>query len=151
MLERRDFEGLIPHAGTMCLLERVLEWDTNRILAATTTHRAHANPLRLAQHLHAVHLCEYGAQTMAIHGGLIARAAGSRAQPGMLVSLRDVELYCDDLDDLPGELHIEAHSLLVSESSWQYRFEARHGRTLLGSGRAAIIARAPFSSSSAPG
>jgi predicted hotdog family 3-hydroxylacyl-ACP dehydratase len=141
MLGRDAIEALIPHQGAMCLLERVIEWDRDHVVLATTTHRSTDNPLRLDGRLRAVHLCEYGAQAMAVHGGLSAQADGRVAQPGFLVSLRDVKLNVDYIDDLEGELQISAIRLLESPGSWQYSFEARLGDTVLASGRAAIIAR----------
>lgn len=141
MLGREAIAALIPHQGAMCLLDRVIEWDRDRIVLATATHRSSDNPLRLDGRLRAVHLCEYGAQAMAVHGGLSAQADGRVAQPGFLVSLRDVKLNVDYIDDLEGELLISATRLLESAGSWQYSFEAKHGDALLASGRAAIIAR----------
>ena len=141
MIEVREVAALIPHQGTMCLLERVLEWDARRIVLATATHRFENNPLRAHGRLRALHLCEYGAQAMAVHGGLLARAAGSRAQPGMLVSLRDVRLHRDYIEELPGEIEVEARRLLETASSWQYAFVVRHGSTLLAEGRAAVMLR----------
>jgi predicted hotdog family 3-hydroxylacyl-ACP dehydratase len=138
----REIAALIPHHGTMCLLERVLAWDADRILLATATHGFESNPLRVHGRLRALHLCEYGAQAMAVHGGLRARAAGSRAQPGMLVSLRAVHLHCEFIEGLPGELEVEARRLLETAGSWQYAFAARHGSTLLAEGRAAVMMRA---------
>jgi predicted hotdog family 3-hydroxylacyl-ACP dehydratase len=133
--------GLIPHAGSMCLLERVIEWTPERVMLATTTHRALDNPLRSGGRLRAIHLCEYGAQAMAVHGGLVARAAGEKAQPGLLVSLRDVRLLVEYVDDLPGELVVEATRLHAAPGSWQYRFSVLHaGKELVG-GRAAVMLR----------
>lgn len=133
--------GLIPHAGSMCLLERVVEWTPERVMLATATHRSHDNPLRSDGRLRAIHLCEYGAQAMAVHGGLVARAAGETAQPGLLVSLRDVRLLVEYVDDLPGELVVEATRLHAAPGSWQYRFSVLHaGKELVG-GRAAVMLR----------
>ena len=142
MLGREAIAALIPHQGTMCLLDRVVEWDKDHIVLTTATHRAPDNPLRSDGHLRAVHLCEYGAQAMAVHGGLSAQADGRVAQPGFLVSLRDVKLHADFVDSLPGELHVSAQRLLESPGSWQYSFEIRHDGRALALGRAAIIARA---------
>src|SRR5688572_6435242 len=64
--------ALIPHQGLMCLWEEVVEWDEERIVVRSRGHRDPAHPLRSGDQLHAVHLCEYGAQTMAVHGGLLA-------------------------------------------------------------------------------
>jgi predicted hotdog family 3-hydroxylacyl-ACP dehydratase len=141
MLDRTAIEALIPHRGAMCLLTRVLEWDAQRIVLATDTHRASDNPLRSGERLRALHLCEYGAQAMAVHGGLIARAAGTSAPPAMLVSLREVELHRQYLEGLGGELVVHAERLLSGRASQQYAFRVYHEDELLAAGRAAIIER----------
>ena len=141
MLGRDAIAALIPHQGAMCLLDRVVEWDKDHVVLATSTHRAADNPLRLDGRLRAIHLCEYGAQAMAVHGGLTAQADGRAAKPGFLVSLRDVNLTVDYVEDLTGELIVTARRLLESAGSWQYSFEVSHDGAMLASGRAAIIAR----------
>ena len=138
---RDAIAALIPHQGTMCLLDRIVEWDTDRVVLATSTHRAPDNPLRLDGRLRAVHLCEYGAQAMAVHGGLCAQAEGKAARPGFLVSLRDVTLQTDFIDQLGDELLVSARRLLESAGSWQYAFDVTHAGETIASGRAAIIAR----------
>ncbi len=140
MLGHDAIAALIPHQGAMCLLERVLEWDAEHIVLATETHRSPQNPLRTGERLRALHLCEYGAQAMAVHGGLVAQAAGSRARPGLLVSLRDVALFRPYIEDLPGELRVTARRLLEGSEAWQYSFSVHHGGELIAEGRAAIIA-----------
>jgi predicted hotdog family 3-hydroxylacyl-ACP dehydratase len=132
---------LIPHQGAMSLLERVASWDESSIVALSATHRAADHPLRSHGRLRAVHLCEYGAQAAALHGGLVARAAGTIAAPGYLVSLRDVSFTCTRIDDLDGELEIRAELLLHDGGSWQYRFAASHAGNTLAGGRLAIIRR----------
>jgi predicted hotdog family 3-hydroxylacyl-ACP dehydratase len=139
MVGPREIAALVPHQGRMCLLERVLEWDAERLLAIAVSHRATDHPLASGGRLRALHLCEYAAQAMAVHGGLAAQAAGARAAPGMLVSLRDVELHLSSVESLPGELLIEVRRLLDGGNSWQYAFTVRHAGLLLVSGRAAIL------------
>ena len=139
--DRELIAVLIPHQGAMSLLDRVLSWDESNLVAESMTHRATAHPLRRNGCLRAVHLCEYGAQAAALHGGLVARAAGTVAEPGYLVSLRDVTLNCSRIDDLAGELRIGAELLLQDSGSWQYRFTASHEAAILASGRLAIIRR----------
>jgi len=141
MLGRDAIAALIPHQGTMCLLDRVLDWDQDHIVLATATHRSPANPLRLDGRLRSIHLCEYGAQAMAVHGGLSAQAEGRTAKPGFLVSLRGVQVNVDFIDGLDGELRVSARRLMETEASWQYSFEIQHDGRTLASGRAAIIAR----------
>ena len=131
---------LIPHAGTMCLLERIVHWDDTSVTLATTTHRNPRNPLATASGLRAIHLCEYGAQAMAVHGGLSADARGEQALAGLLVSLRDVTLNCDFVQGLEGELIVEAQRLHASEAAWQYAFRVLHAGLLLAQGRATVSA-----------
>jgi len=125
----------------MCLLERVLRWDAQRVVLATTTHRSPCNPLRRNGRLRALHLCEYGAQAAAVHGGLSAQRAGREARPGLLGALREVELHRDYIDHLDGELVIEAERLLESTMSWQYAFRVHFADELIARGRVAVIAR----------
>ena len=110
----------------MCLLERIEHWDASTVTLASTTHRHPDHPLATPLGLRAIHLCEYGAQAMAVHGGLSARARGERARSGLLVSLRDVALHCDFVHDLAGELIVEATRLHDSGAAWQYSFRVQH-------------------------
>jgi predicted hotdog family 3-hydroxylacyl-ACP dehydratase len=130
--------ALIPHAGTMCLLERIEHWDDASVTVATTTHRKPDHPLATPSGLRAIHLCEYGAQAMAVHGGLAAHARGERARPGVLVTLKDVILGCDFVQDLEGELLVEAQRLHDSGTAWQYEFRVTHAGRLLAQGRATV-------------
>lgn len=139
MLDRSQWSALIPHQGTMCLLDTVVRYDDARIHARTASHARADNPLRRDGRLHALHLCEYGAQSMAVHGGLLAAAAGGRAAPGFLVSLRDVQLAREYADDLVGELDVHGDRLLATEQSWQYAFRIEHDGVLIASGRAAVM------------
>jgi predicted hotdog family 3-hydroxylacyl-ACP dehydratase len=129
---------LVPHAGSMCLLERVVAWDENGVTAATSTHRNPFHPLARDGRLHAIHLCEYGAQAMAVHGGLVAHSRGGRAQAGLLVTLRDVELRCDFVEALAGELLVEARRIHATPTAWQYEFSVTHSGRRLAQGRAMV-------------
>lgn len=136
-----DIAALIPHQGGMCLLEDVIEWDDARIVLTTSTHRSADNPLRVDGKLRAVHLCEYGAQAMAVHGAL--KAAPGRAPPGMLVSLRSVTFAREYAHDLAGTLRIEAVCLQASETSQQYSFRIMHDDHTVAEGRAAVLLTQP--------
>jgi predicted hotdog family 3-hydroxylacyl-ACP dehydratase len=130
---------LVPHAGTMCLLERVVSWNASGATAATRSHSAPGNPLRRAGTLSALCLCEYGAQAMAVHGGLLGRESGAPVRRGMLVALRGVELHIARIDDLPGEIEGEATLLANGADSQQYAFRILHAGRLLAEGRAAVM------------
>jgi len=136
-----DIASLLPHAGTARMIERVLSWDAEQILVATSRHRAPDNPLRRDGHLAAIHLAEFAAQAMAIHGGLRNAAEGRPPQPALLVSVRDIQTFRDAIDDLPGEIEIAARALLVNPANWQYSFSATHAGDMIATGRVAAIAQ----------
>lgn len=136
-----DIAKLLPHAGTARMIERVVCWDADEIVAATALHRAPENPLRRAGRLAAVHLAEFAAQVTAIHGGLRNAAEGRDPQPALLVSLRDLVLHRDFVEDLPGELEISARALLLNPGSWQYSFTVTHAGAVIATGRVAAMAQ----------
>jgi len=138
MTDELPVTSLVPHAGSMCLLERVAAWDEDGVTVTTSTHRNPLNPLARDGRLHAIHLCEYGAQAMAVHGGLLAQSRGGHAEPGLLVSLRDVELHCDFIEGLDGELEVEARRVHATPATWQYEFRVTHGGRRLAQGRAVV-------------
>lgn len=138
-LDAAAIEALVPHAGAMSLWDRVVAWDDGRIELRAWRHRDPEHPLRTGAGLHAVHLCEYGAQAMAVHGGLRAATAGGVARPGLLVGLRAVELQVARIDDLPGDLECEATLLMDSPAGCQYRFRLHHDGALLATGEATVM------------
>ena len=139
MLSHKQIEAMIPHKGNMCLWDQVVEWDAQRIRLRACNHADPAHPLRSHGGLRAVHLCEYGAQAMAVHGGLRMRELGGEARPGLLVALRGVQLHVARIDDLAHAIECEAEMLAAGEDSQQYAFRILHGGALLAEGRAAVI------------
>lgn len=144
MLDRAWIAAHIPHQGTMCLLDGVLEWDRHRITCRAASHRADDNPLRRNGCLHAACGIEYAAQTMAVHGALCSSldapgVEGGRPRAGFLASVRSVELAVERLDDIASPLTISAEQLGGDGNSVLYAFMVgSHGATLI-TGRAAVI------------
>jgi predicted hotdog family 3-hydroxylacyl-ACP dehydratase len=128
--------ALVPHQGAMCLLDRALAWDAVGILCETARHRDASNPLRRDGVLPAICGLEFALQAMALHGALTA----GTAQPlGFVSSLREVVLGVARLDDIAGDLRVEAVALVAEPGGFIYRFDiAQDGRSLL-SGQAAVI------------
>jgi predicted hotdog family 3-hydroxylacyl-ACP dehydratase len=142
MLSREQIEALIPHKGSMCLWDEVMAWDASSIRLRARNHADPGHPLRSNGQLRAVHLCEYGAQAMAVHGGLRAQQEGGEVRPGLLVALRGVQLHVARLDRLHGPLECEAEVLVEGEDSQQYAFRIHHAGSLLAEGRAAVVLQA---------
>jgi predicted hotdog family 3-hydroxylacyl-ACP dehydratase len=128
----------IPHQGSMCLLDRVVEWDAESIECSATSHRAADNPLRAADRLGAACGIEYAAQAMAVHGALI-KAAGAIARAGLLASVRGVVLHADRLDDAEEVLTVTAQRLTGDGPMVLYAFAVAAGGRPLLDGRAAVV------------
>lgn len=142
MIGREEILSLVPHGANMCLVDAVLEWDEQRIVCVVRNHVNADHPLRRDGHLPAIHLIEYGAQAMAVHGALLARAGGGRARPGMLVSARHFTTTREWLDDLSGVLEIHGRRELLRGDSMMHSFEARHAGKVIATGRVAVLFQA---------
>lgn len=131
--------ALVPHAGSMCLLDAVEQWDKTSIVCLTHSHRAPDHPLRRDGRLAAIHLVEYCAQAMALHRGLVSESQGGRAPPGWLVSARDFKLLVERLDQLEGPLTIRARELVYFEGGTQYEVAAAAAGRAVGGGRISVV------------
>ena len=140
-ISKSEIRTLIPHAGLMCLLDSVIEWDDRSITCASDTHRDQENPLRRDGRLSALHAFEYGAQAVAVHGGLRARSVGVTAPPGYLAALRDAHLHVMRLDDIPSPLQIYACRLFGDAVNAVYECYISAGDVGLADGRITIMLR----------
>jgi predicted hotdog family 3-hydroxylacyl-ACP dehydratase len=142
LIDKSEIRTLIPHSGTMCLLDGVVRWDDESIACITNTHCDVNNPLRRDSQLSAVHALEYGAQAAAIHGGLRARAAGAIAPPCYLAALRDAHLHVARLDNLTSALEVHAQRLFGDAGNTIYECAISAGGTAVAEGRVTIMLRA---------
>lgn len=141
-VDRETIAGLVPHAGGMCLLHRVIEWSDDDIRCITRSHQHPANPLRRGGRLSSIHLVEYAAQSMAVHGALLAREQGQRLRPGYLAAIRGVRLAVEWIDDLPGDLVIHSSRLPYGGPALVYEFSTSNGARVLAHGRLTVLSPA---------
>ena len=135
-LDRAWIGAHVPHRGSMCLLDEVIEWSPAGIRCHATSHRSTDNPLRARGELGAACGIEYAAQAMALHGALLVPDAPPRA--GMLGSARGVALNVARLDDVSGTLIVSATYVHGDASMVVYDFAVSSATDVLVSGRAAI-------------
>jgi len=129
VLDRAEIERLIPHAGAMVLIDRVVSVDDRHIVCTTMSHRRPDNPLRVDGRLPAICGAEYGAQAAAVHG---PAASGGKQRPGQVVLLRDIVWSIADLGTIAGPLTVRAECLHKDGGSLAYAFRLEdEGRTLL--------------------
>ncbi len=139
MLDRRQILRLIPHQGASCLLDAMASWSASGIVCTARSHLDPENPLRRAGRLGAVCGAEYGSQAAALHGALLGD--GEARRTGYLVSLRDVAIGTERLDDAAhGRLEIAAKRVHQDAGSliYEFRVSSEAGLCLV-SGRAAVV------------
>jgi predicted hotdog family 3-hydroxylacyl-ACP dehydratase len=139
MLKPEALCELMPHDGSMCLIEELVEWDEQMIVCRTRSHLSPDNPLRTGQRLSAIHAVEYGAQAIGLHGGLLSKDSGATSRSGLLVGLRQIKLHRERLDDSDTSLVITAHCLLADAQNLLYAFALTLNQEPVAQGRAAII------------
>ncbi len=140
MIKHDELCSLIPHSFDMCLLDRVEFLDKDKIICHSNSHLLATNPLRREDSLSSVHLLEYAAQAMAVHGGLHNRERGLQMTEGYLAALRDVNINLYELDKIQTELRIEANKILSQGGNMIYAFTVSSAETEIVSGRATVIA-----------
>jgi predicted hotdog family 3-hydroxylacyl-ACP dehydratase len=136
LLDHAQIEALIPHAGPMVLIDRVLSFDETTIRCVAVNHTAPDNPLRVGGVLPAVCGAEYGAQAAAIHGPALA---GERERAGQVVLLRDVVWQVSDLSAVADPLSITAECVHKSARNLAYGFAIMAGERELLRGECGII------------
>ena len=139
LIPRDQLCALIPHGSGMCMLDEVLAWDETTIRCRTSTHVDPGNPLRTSSGLSSLQAVEYGAQAMAVHGGLLAREREQSLNTAYLAALRQVVLNVDWLHDRPAPLIVEAQRLMAAGNSMIYDFSVLSDGDVLVQGRATVM------------
>lgn len=137
LADKKRIGSLIPHSGSMCLLDGVMECDAQHICCVSSTHLDPGNPLRAANGLPALCGIEYAAQAMAVHGGMTGD--GGRPRAGYLAGLRDVTCSVARLDTLPAPLTVEAERLMGDGVNVMYQFRLSAEGVVVLQGRATVV------------
>lgn len=128
----------VPHAGAMCLLDAVVDWNGHSI-ECEAAEPGPAHPLAREGRLPAIAAAEYAAQATAVHGALLDGIDGAR--PGMLAKLSGIELGADPVPPGGGRLAIRCELLGRTDGGSQYEFIVSNRGGLLASGRLIVATR----------
>lgn len=137
-LDRAWIAAHIPHQGSMCLLDEVIEWSSVNIRCRSESHRSKDNPLRAHGRLGAACGVEYAAQAMAVHGALLSAGTSKLHRPGMLASVRGLVMNVARLDDLASALVASATFVHGDGAMVLYEFNLADATRVLLTGRATI-------------
>jgi len=142
IFDREQILKMIPHAGSMCLLDEVLDWDEASLRCLSRRYRDKDNPMRRANGvLGSACGIEIAGQAVAVHSRLLAESVGEPPR-GYLVSLRDVRCASGRLDAVDGDLVVDARRLVGDAVSATYQFTLAVREMILLSGRVTVLLNA---------
>lgn len=142
MTDTKALYRRLPHAGSMCLVDEVIDWDRECIRCGASGHRSADNPLRIAGRLPAICVLEYAAQAFALHGLLIADECGGRppdAAQVFVAVVTTLDLHTGFLDDRDGMLRIDGHVVFRQAGAAVYRFEVRDAAGPIADGQIGLV------------
>lgn len=134
-----DISRLVPHSGTMCLLDSVEAWDADHIVCCATSHLRRDNPLRDDSGLRAVCAIEYGAQAIAAHAALLDGSQRPSATGGVLAAVRNVTTTMSHINELRGPLTILATLQLSHQQGRIYDVTVTGGGRTVLTGRLSVM------------
>ena len=138
MIDRTELLKALPHGESMCLLDRVCNWDADS-LKAQSTNVLTGNPL-LVNGIFYPELCiEYAAQAAAVHLRL-AQIHVFKESVAFVASVKKFEI----LSHLPlsevGPLEVHVRLNIATTSACSYEFNACWNGELWTKGNLAIMA-----------
>jgi predicted hotdog family 3-hydroxylacyl-ACP dehydratase len=138
-IENSELRTMLPHAGAMCLLERVVRCNATEIECVAISHRQSNNPLRFNNELPAHVGVEYCAQAIAIHGyvtsfvtkassAVQSSAAVAQASPrhGYLAVILNTHWHIARLDECHDVLQVIATKQTTLQQGVSYSFAIKH-------------------------
>jgi predicted hotdog family 3-hydroxylacyl-ACP dehydratase len=129
--DRHEFRTLIPHRPPMVLIDEVLQWGPERIVASRTVRAG--DPFVTEDGLDDAALLECIAQTIAAGDACFARFKGGKVRRGYLTGLTGVKIFSRAA---VGEtIVVQADCLKRMEGMGLFNVSAAVGARLLASGR----------------
>ncbi len=128
---------LLPHTGSMCLLNYVLDWDKENITCVSFSQSYKENPLRYKNRLPVESSVEYAAQAMGVHRALIY-ADNQKPAVGYLASLRNISFFTDYLDE-EKKLFVNCKYINGDQNGFIYDFFIKNSTRTLVNGRAMVV------------
>ena len=138
-LNYREITQRLPHSGSMCLLNEVIEADSDSLTALASSHLDDDNPLRLEGRIATVNGIEYAAQAMAIHGSLLSSASLETPQAGYIATVRNIEMRTEFIPETGASLLIKVQQLMSNNNGFTYQFHIHCEQQELISGKITVF------------
>ena len=139
-LNHADIAQRLPHAGAMCFLDAVTDWDLQNICCSAAAP-ALGHPLMRDGKLSALVAIEYAAQATALHGALLDGATAPKA--GMLARLRGVDFHCLHFPENGRSVTIRAKLSARTAGGCAYFFDVSSAHQPIASGYLLVAFKLP--------
>lgn len=140
LINREAIEELIPHTGSMCLLDSVARWDDQSIECLTASHRRQDNPFLLdsAGTMDATFLVEYGAQAAAVHAALLQQGMAGQGT-AYLGAIKKLNFFQRQVDLSIDHLIIKARCELNTTEGAIYQLDCSGGDEAIIAARVVLV------------
>ena len=140
LIGQEQIGSLLPHGPGMRLVDQIIRFDHESLVARTWRHLDLDNPLRRSCGMLPISAgIEFAGQVTALHGALTDDSKPSSPKQGFLVMARDVTWQVERLDQIRTELEITVTLISRNELSAMYQFHIQAGTGLaLMTGRIAV-------------
>ena len=128
-IDKRKISELMPHGPSMCLIDRVVEYDSVRIKCETNSHQSASNPLVNSGKVSTIILVEYASQVAAIHAAL-NKQEFTGGKPAYIGSVKNVILLATSFDTATNTLTLDAKCILATSNGAIYEFSVSNHRLL---------------------
>lgn len=118
---------MLPHGPGMCLIDRVLQYNSDRILCEIDSHLSSNHPLRYDGKLSSIILIEYAAQASAIHA-ILNQQTIEQNQTGYIGLIKNIKLHARYLHDIHETLTLQSRCLLCNVGGAIYEFKVTHSQ-----------------------
>lgn len=126
MLDQQQIAKMLPHAGDMCLLSKVLTWDAEQLTGLAVDLNFKNNPLLCDAELFSITGVEYAAQAVAVHAGL---ASGQTSGEGYLVQIKNINIHKPKLSSEP--IKVAVYKQALQPYSMIYDFKISESAELI--------------------
>jgi predicted hotdog family 3-hydroxylacyl-ACP dehydratase len=133
-----EIAALIPHRGSMCLLDHLVSWDHQAIEAVAVDVHSQDNPLREGDVLQSIVLVEYAAQAAAIHAALTEGSIGG-SSAAYIGAIKSMTLHQPRVDPSDSELHCAACCVLNNANGAIYQLTVSANQKLLMDARVVLV------------
>lgn len=116
--------SLLPHGPGMRLVDEIIRFDDESLIARTHRHLDSDNPLRRSCGMLPISAgIEFAGQVTALHGALIEATMRSTPRQGFLVMAREVSWQVERLDEIGPVLEIKVILVSRNVDNAMYHFE----------------------------